>query len=357
MTDPQKKHFILQSLFCLTVVFWAFFIVKFAVPHLLPFLAGLVVAFLLKPATVFLAKSLRIRRRGAALFVTALFYLLVAALVWLAALAAFAQLSNLAASFPVFYREVILPILADSLEALSHLITRLVPDAADFIATWFNSFVSTLTSLITTASKYLMTKGSQLAAGVPFFLMTVLFTILCSVLISQDYSRVASFLLRQLPSAWRAVFFEGKEFVVNTLFKMGKAYAVIMFITFLELAAGLFLLRVEDPFGLAVLIALLDILPLIGTGGVLIPWGLLCLLRGELTLGAGILILYAVLTVVRNIIEPKIVGASIGLHPLVTIVSIYAGLKLFGVLGALLAPVVVLLIKFLNEKGRIHLYR
>lgn len=357
MTENQKKQFILNTLYFVTAAAWIFFIVKFAVPYTLPFLAGLVIAFLLKPITVFLSKSLRIKRKGAAMFVTTVFYVMLAALTWSAILAVCTWLAGLAGSFPDFYRETILPILADAIEALSRLITKLVPNAADFIHRWFDSAVSALTGTISSVSRYLVSKGTQIAAKVPMFLMTVLFTILCSALISQDYSRVVSFLLRQLPPTCRVIFFECKDFVVNTLFRMGKAYLKIMSITFAELAAGFLLLRIENPVGMAVLVAILDILPLIGTGSVLIPWGILTLLKGDYPLGAGILILYGVITVVRNIMEPKIVGASIGLHPLVTILAMYAGLRLFGVVGVFLAPMTALLVKYLNEKGRIHLYK
>ena len=166
-----------------------------------------------------------------------------------------------------------------------------------------------------------------------------------------------SFLFRQLPESWRPVVLEVKNFMVSSLFSMGRAYCYILLFTFLEIFAGLWLLRVPSALVIAAIIAFLDILPLIGSGGILIPWALLELLRGGYPLGVGLLILYGIVTVVRNAIEPKLVGQEIGLHPLATITAMFLGLNLAGFGGMLTAPLAVLLIKHLNEEGIITLYR
>ena len=145
--------------------------------------------------------------------------------------------------------------------------------------------------------------------------------------------------------------------MVETVGRMLRAYLLIMLITFGELAAGLLLLRVDYALFIAALVAVLDILPLIGSGGILIPWAVIALLRGDTPLGVGILLLYGVITVVRNIIEPKIVGGQIGLHPLVTISAMFFGIKVLGVGGILLGPIGALLLKHLNDTGAVRLYR
>ena len=93
------------------------------------------------------------------------------------------------------------------------------------------------------------------------------------------------------------------------------------------------------------MIALVDILPVLGVGTVLVPWGLLELLRGETGTGTGLLVLCAVMMLARQLLEPRIVGKSIGLHPLATLFAAYAGLQLFGLAGMLLGPAVALLVK------------
>lgn len=110
--------------------------------------------------------------------------------------------------------------------------------------------------------------------------------------------------------------------------------------TFLLTFMGLAVLGVPYAFLLAVLLAVVDLLPLLGTGIILVPWAVLCLLLGQVKLGIGLLILYGVSTLVRQILEPKLIGDGLGLHPLVSLGAMYAGLRLFGVWGMILSPLV-----------------
>ena len=93
---------------------------------------------------------------------------------------------------------------------------------------------------------------------------------------------------------------------------------------------------------------MLDILPLVGTGTILVPWGAALIAGGDMPGGIGLLLLFGVIEVLRNILEPRIVGGQIGLHPIVTITSMYAGLKIAGFAGMLAAPVVVMLVRHLS---------
>ena len=117
-----------------------------------------------------------------------------------------------------------------------------------------------------------------------------------------------------------------------------RAYLVIFLITFVELFAGLSVLRVKYAFLLAVLIATVDILPILGTGTVLIPWAVVSLMMKNFKLGIGLLVLFGVITVVREVVEPKIVGKSLGISPILALISMYAGLKLFGFAGMIIVP-------------------
>ena len=124
-----------------------------------------------------------------------------------------------------------------------------------------------------------------------------------------------------------------------------KAYGILLAMTFALLLVGFWTLRVEYAFLLAFLIALADLLPVIGVGTVLIPWGIVMLLQKQFYLGFGLLILYLVISLVRQVAEPKVLGKSLGLHPLLTLFATYVGFTLFGLLGMILAPVAALLAK------------
>ena len=123
-----------------------------------------------------------------------------------------------------------------------------------------------------------------------------------------------------------------------------------MFITFVELVLGLSLINllginINHIIPIALLISFIDILPVLGVGAVLIPWALISMLNGHSALGIALLILYAIITVVRNILEPRLVGQRFGLHPIATLFAIYIGGKLFGVIGVFLLPLTIIIIK------------
>lgn len=110
------------------------------------------------------------------------------------------------------------------------------------------------------------------------------------------------------------------------------------------------------PVVIAIGIAIFDILPVAGSGGILIPWALISLLLGNTKQGIGLLVLYVAITVIRQYIEPKIVGQTLGVNPLVTLMGLYFGLKIFGFIGMFLVPLAVMTVKAFNDTGRIHLY-
>lgn len=145
-------------------------------------------------------------------------------------------------------------------------------------------------------------------------------------------------------------------YVKNTIGKYVKSYSLIFFITFFELAIGFSLLRVQNAMLLGLLVAIFDILPILGTGGVLIPWALISAVLGDKAFALGVFTLYIIIIVVRNIIEPRIVGKQIGLHPLVTLVCMFVGLKFFGVIGLFGFPIALSVLVNMDRNNIIHLF-
>lgn len=172
-----------------------------------------------------------------------------------------------------------------------------------------------------------------------------------------DYDRLMGFILRQFNDRTQELFFQIKKYIIGTLFVCIRSYALIMSITFVELSIGLHILRVENAFLIALLIAVFDILPVLGTGGIMIPWAIITFLLGNYSLAIGLAVLYVVITIIRNILEPKIVGGNIGLHPVVTLISLFVGAQLFGVVGLFGFPIFLSLLVNLNKNGTIHLFK
>lgn len=335
-----------------SLLFLGWLVLHFFLPATLPFWIGLAIAALLRPVSLLFSQKLHLRRRRAAAFVMSLFYLLLGLLLWLALLLVWSWLSSLTARAPELYRSVFLPAIADFFEWLSRFLSRFSPDLVQTVALWRQSFSTAAAQLSAFFSSVLLQLCHSFAARAPHFFFGVVVTILCSNFISLDYPRVTQFLVRLLPPTVRSPVCELKTFLFSTLFCMAKAYLILMAVTFSALSLGLWLLGVQNFFPIALLTALLDLLPVIGTGFVLIPWAILSLMQGNRLLGFGLLLLYLCVNLLRSLLEPKLVGNSIGLPPLVTLLSIYAGLRLFGIAGGLLMPCLVLSGIFLYQKHR-----
>lgn len=198
--------------------------------------------------------------------------------------------------------------------------------------------------------------------NIPSILIGVVIGIIAWILFTKDYKKVVKFIKLQLPDKHKNLLSETKKIFSSTILKMCRAYGLIMFITFCENFLGLTILNLigvmnnSYVFVIAIGIAVFDILPVAGSGGILIPWALIALVSGNVGQCVGLLILYAVITVIRQYIEPKIVGDSLGVNPLVTLAGLYFGLKLFGFLGMFIVPICVMTLKAFNDAGRIHLY-
>ncbi len=197
----------------------------------------------------------------------------------------------------------------------------------------------------------------KLAASLPDFLLTTVFFLAATVLFTGYREEVLGFLRRQLPPRLLQALRQLRSYLRDALWGWCKAQGLLAAITFGLLLVGFFFLRIEGAFLLAVIIALLDALPLFGTGMALIPWALAELLLSNPGRAAGLALLFAVILAVRNGLEPHVVGKQIGLHPLVSLISFYLGWRLAGLTGMLLAPILVLILVKLQEWGYSRLWR
>ena len=209
--------------------------------------------------------------------------------------------------------------------------------------------------LVSAVTAKLPDAAVAVAEGVPAFLVFVTVMLLACYYFSADDGRVgrglAAAICRVTPESLR----DRLPPWGRRLRRIGRQYLraclLLGLMTFLQAFIGLALLRVPYAFVLAVLIAVVDVLPLLGTGIVLIPWAVVSLLLGEVKLGIGLLILYALTSVVRQVLEPKLIGEGLGLHPLLSLAAMYTGLRLFGVWGMILAPLVTAGVKSVLGEG------
>ncbi len=181
----------------------------------------------------------------------------------------------------------------------------------------------------------------SLAGALPTAALTVTVTLLATYYFSQQKSRDE--LMALLPSgAAERLRGLGKR-IGAALRAWARAYLLILLITALELFIGFSILGVDYALLAALGVALVDILPILGTGTVLIPWSIIGFAGGDRRLGLGLLILYAVISLVRQLTEPKLVGKSLGLPPIISLIGFYVGYRLFGFFGMIAAPAVLMI--------------
>ena len=201
------------------------------------------------------------------------------------------------------------------------------------------------------------------ARQLPNVFVAVIITIVSSCFLTSDFQRVMDFIKLQFPEKRRTDLTRAKAILKDSLGKMGKAYLIIMLITFVEMSVGLTVLRLIGVFesNYIVLIgaatAIIDIVPLLGTGTVIFPWALYCLIMKDYGMAIGLVIIYVVISVIRQVIEPKLVAGQLGLSPIVTITAMYLGLKLFGFIGMFALPLTIIVLKLLNDEGIVNLWR
>lgn len=200
------------------------------------------------------------------------------------------------------------------------------------------------------------------AKHVPSAVLSIIVAFIAGCFVTMDYDSLKEFIARQLSPERRETAFKAKKAIKFCLGKMGKAYAILMTITFCEMFIALTIFRLTGiysgsyVFVIALVTAIVDILPVLGTGTIVIPWAVISLFTGDIKMGIALFILYGVITVLRQFLEPKLVSGQLGLPPFVTIVAMFFGAKLFGFIGLFLLPITIIVLKILNDEGSIHLW-
>lgn len=199
----------------------------------------------------------------------------------------------------------------------------------------------TITSWINKAGTGLM----NVVVNFPIILIYVIITILSTFFISCDHKYISESLEKYLPLKWLKKAADISNGLFSSLGSYLKAIGILISITFCELLIGFWLFDIEYAVVLAIVIAIIDALPILGTGTVLIPWGIILLVTGNIPLGLGMLGLYLIILVIRQLIEPKVVGHQIGVYPLLTLIAMYTGVRFFGLSGVIIGPIVLIILK------------
>lgn len=355
---PENKH--LRFLLCLLygglLVGGVWLACRVVLPWLLPFVVALGLSLLLEPPIRLLTRRLGMGRRWAAGLCTGALAGGLLGVLGLLGWRIWYELTLLLERLPLLLAG--LPDLAGQWESrIYRFLVALPLPVQEPARRALEGLMEQGAALPGQFYRWLTGAVTDLAAALPAALLAVTTTLLAVYFISASRPQLVELARERLPGRWLEGIQGLKAGFQTALGGWLKAQLLLMLITFGELTAGLLALRVELALLLAGLIALLDALPVFGAGVILVPWGLGALLGGQTLLGVGLLVLCGVVMLVRSLLEPRLVGRRVGLHPLAALISMYVGFQAFGVPGMILAPLAAVLAKQLWSSGVLQAFR
>ena len=383
MTDiERKKKAIINIIYVFMIIALGFLFVRYALGVCFPIVCAFFIATVLQKPKNFLTRKTFFKKGAASVISLFALIFIIISLIALIGVRAVSKISGFIdyITIQIQHIDVLVTNIENAVmnfieglpaflsETLTESVTTIFTQIREYLAGQSTELTDSITgslgsafsfSWITTPLSGVISTAKQ----IPSILIAVVITLVASCFMTSDYDEIMGFVKRQFPKEKRKDLSRSKVLLKSTLSKMAKAYALIMTVTFTEMFIGLSILKLAGIYSsnyaviIAIVTAFVDIIPVLGTGTVLIPWALYNLIVGNYALAIGLAVIYAVITVIRQIVEPKLVAGQLGLSPVVTITSLYLGLKIFGVLGMIIAPILVTMLKVLNDEGIIHIWK
>ena len=313
------------------------------VPVVLPFVVAWLVAFAVRAPSRKISKKLhvseRIVRPVLAIAITLVGFGVIGLIIWQIAAVIWELLSDVGEGKGAIY---------EFLKSLSNSEISFVGDALPKELS--DRISSAVESLLTSALSFVAGVITSWASSVPGILLFILVTVISLVYFAIDLEKINSATKKILPSGVGERLSLARRNLFSVARKYIGSYVLIFLITFFVMLLGFLLIGIKKAPLVAIIVAFLDILPVIGVGTVLVPWSIFLFASGNHVTGVGLLILFLVNTVIRQVAEPKIIGKNLGIHPILSLALIYIGYALFGFAGLLITPLMAVIIGFLFEK-------
>lgn len=353
----KERAFLIHCLYIATLLCLLYVFFRYLLYAILPFLIGFFIAFSLRPAVRHTISLFHLPQRLVSFFYLVLFYGTIGFTLTFLLIQGFHFLQAFLQDFPSIYQTQIAPALYSFLWQTQQTLSYLDPQTLTKLTNILLSMSASLQDIALSLSTSIITMITNIAASLPNILVSFFITILSSIFFAMDFPMISRFFMRQFSSNKRSNIYMIRHVVSETILNYLSAYGKLMGITFIELTIGLSYLQVEGAMIIAFIISFFDIFPILGTGTILFPWIAISFFNHHQKLAVGLLILHLIINLIRQIIEPKIVGKQMGLHPIVMLGCMFFGVKLFGILGIFMAPILLQIIQRLNHEGILHLYK
>lgn len=214
-----------------------------------------------------------------------------------------------------------------------------------------------LLSVLTTSIEKIPAILTDVVALFPKLLIFIIILIFSSFYLTSDFAGVNQFVLTQFNQKITDFMVEFKRIFFDVISKFIKAYLLLFVITFFVMLIAMALIGIRFAFIVALVIAVVDLLPILGCGTILIPWSIINIFTGNYTLSIELILLYIAITFIKQMLQPRIVGDFIGLHPLASLLSMFLGYAVMGIMGMFVFPVVLIILKTMNDRGTIRLWK
>lgn len=339
--DFKKLYFILYIVLILIVVYLLFKLGIF----LFPFTLALFFSILTQPFSNFLQKKLKFSQKIATIISIVLFLIIFLSFISLSSLRLSSEIYKLSQNLNK-YSENAKTLWNDSIDKAYEVLGYFPDGFNNQIKSSINGFISLGTSKFGTFINGFI----NFITSIPTIILYICITILSTFFISLDKREILAFLEQQFPESWLRKLYNIKREMFNVLGSYIKAQLILMTICFFELLISFNLLaflkfNLPYPLIFSLVICIIDALPILGAGAILLPWSLFSFVMGDIKMGLALLAIYFLVLSVRQMLEPKLISQNLGVHPLVTLISMYSGFKFFGVIGFLIGPVVMIILK------------
>lgn len=376
MQIEKRRAFIINTFYVVIVIGLFYLGVKFGLPILWPFVVAFAIAMLLQPIVRFLKTKLHIPK-GIGSVLSVLFIVLILGSILGAILFKIGIELKGFFTFLLMKLEDIPSLVKQIMEWTQNTLSFLPESISASISAMLQNFLNEILGLEEQVAESLPSRPSfdlsilssplglvwGTAKHIPMIAVGTLVCVVSSCFMTADYDNLRDMILIQFSQKKQKAIHRAKQITLSTTGKMIKAYSIIIGITMLEMFLGLSFLKLihlyegNYVFPISLITAIIDIVPVLGTGTVLVPWAIFSLCTGKIGFGIGLFVLYAIISIIRQIVEPKLVASQLGLPPFLTIMAMFIGTQLFGFIGLFLLPMLLMLLKVLNDEGVIHVFK
>ena len=337
MQLEKQKNFLITATYWTVITAIGYLLIKYLVPISVPFFLGIPIAYII----VRISRLLHCQHKFVRLGLILVIYGLLGLLLTLLVAKGVSVVTGIIRWLPEVYALKVLPLAQLAYGWFTSSVEQLDPTMLSALEMVLESVTTTLKNLVSSLSGYAVSLISGIATGIPTMILSMLAMIFSTVFVANDYEGIKSYAQKNLPQSVKKLLGNIWTYLTKTLFVVIRSYVIIMMLTFTELSVLFSVFGIEHAVLKAAIIAVLDIMPVLGTGGIMIPWAVISLVLGYTKLGLELLLIYVIVTVVRNYVEPKIVGTQLGLHPIITLVAMFIGMRLFGFVGVFGLPVAI----------------